>query len=474
MAEGLFSKTLVADGWFDKTAQADGWFDDAQLQNPEPPPSTTITISNNTGATYSGFIASRIKENSANTNYSADVEIELTSFGVGDRTFTLAQINGLSNVTTGGIVSNARIRINATNLSNSNLKFEAIQCLRAVVQTQVTWNVYSSGNSWATAGGLNTTSDIGLVDLANLTIPSTTTNAYYELTGAGLTQWVQDVIDGVITNPDLMMRPDPQNAYNGTFAGFVSENGTDGRRPELVFDYTAGTTTVDLTLSTLGFSSKTNQNRSNAISTARQFSWSVKQLQNTSRTTHTAGVFDWTAQAVQNRQTVTPTSAILNWSAKVVTFASNVGLVIVDLLASTFSWSAKSVQNLVRTSHTATTLNWSAKAIQNRLTAIMNVTSFGFSAKSLQNRLTASLTATQLKWQGLPISPTRIIALSAALWASWSAKVVQNRIIVALTRALLNLQSLQITYVSDAIVAVVKRFKSRLSRYRQLLIQRRY
>ena len=200
----------------------------------------TITISENTGATYSGFITSPIKENNPNTNYSSGVEVELTSFDVGDRTFTLAQISGLNSVSEGGTVSNAKIRINATNLSDPNLSFEAIQCLRTVVQAQVTWNIYSTGNSWATAGGLNTTSDIGSTDLANLTIPVTTTNAYYELTGAGLTQWVQDVIDGTITNADIMMRPDPQNAQNAKFAGFVSENGTDGRRPELVFDYDTG------------------------------------------------------------------------------------------------------------------------------------------------------------------------------------------------------------------------------------------
>ena len=203
-------------------------------------PTQKIVISENTGSTYGGCIVSRIKENVPNTNFNTDVEIEMTSFAAGDRTFSLLQLTGLNSVPEGGTVTNAKIRINATNLSNANLSFEAIRCLRSVVQAQLTWNSFATGSAWTTAGGLDTTNDIGALDLANVTIPVTTTNAYYELTGAGLTQWVQDVINGVITNADLMIRPDPQNAFNSTFAGFVSDNGADGRRPELVFDYTTG------------------------------------------------------------------------------------------------------------------------------------------------------------------------------------------------------------------------------------------
>lgn len=275
-----------------------------------------------------------------------------------------------------------------------------------------------------------------------------------------------------------------------------------------------GPVTVDLTAASLGFSAKTNQNLARTSHTTTLLNWSAKAIQNQSRISLTAGLFDWSTQPVQNRanvtttvgqlttsaqpvqnslraeqtqglfdwdskpvqnvQIATQTAATFSWSAKAITFVTGVATVVFDLLAATFNWSAKSVQNLARTSHTGATLNWSAKAIQNILTTPLTLATLSWSAKTIQNRATATMTAAQLKWQGLPINPTRIIALSAALWASWSAKTLQNRLTIALTQAVLNLQPLQVNIVTDAIVVVAKRFKSRLSRYRQLLKQRRY
>ena len=106
------------------------------------------------------------------------------------------------------------------------------RCLRTVVFAEATWNIYSTGNNWGTAGGENTTSDhtatqIGLVEVPN-------TAGYYAV---DITTWVQDVYDATITNQGLWLTRG--DGSGSAYRTFTTKEGSDGHRPELVITHSA-------------------------------------------------------------------------------------------------------------------------------------------------------------------------------------------------------------------------------------------
>lgn len=119
----------------------------------------------------------------------------------------------------------------AGDLSSNARVMSAYRVLRAWVEGESTWNIYSTGNNWATAGCANTTSDRESTVLGSITMPATEVAQYYgfDLT-AGL---VQDWVDGGLTNNGLLLQMATENEDMHEF----SSSEAASNKPQLIIDY---------------------------------------------------------------------------------------------------------------------------------------------------------------------------------------------------------------------------------------------
>lgn len=201
---------------------------------------TTIISDNSTGADFSGTDDTFIKENSVGSTSDTLPTFQTYSWASGDRGHALLRFTGLSNITGPVTVSSATISLWCENATNStSQQIDMHDCLRNFVVAQSTWNEYSTGNSWGTAGALNTSTDISATILANANVGAT--GSYYDFTSAGLATWVQNVINNSLSaSAGIMMMRNADTAFDATSKEFGSKEGTDARRPKLTVVYSSG------------------------------------------------------------------------------------------------------------------------------------------------------------------------------------------------------------------------------------------
>ena len=149
---------------------------------------------------------------------------------------SLLKFNGLSD---GTIPSNATVTSAVisfyllTENSNYDRTLYLNRCLRAWTEAGATWNQYSSGNNWQTAGALGA-NDIDSTWLGSRAISSAEgVNAWKDITLDNTT--IQQMIQGIL----------PNNGFKFTLSGgwadeyiFASSNyGTSNLRPKLTINY---------------------------------------------------------------------------------------------------------------------------------------------------------------------------------------------------------------------------------------------
>lgn len=109
------------------------------------------------------------------------------------------------------------------------------------VESEATWNIYSTGNSWATAGGFGS-DDCEQTDIGYLSIPATGTQQYYTWTLTPTSKADLDLGYG------WMVKADTENSdYHDWIS---SDSASTAQRPKLVIEYTPGTS-VSLSTATL-------------------------------------------------------------------------------------------------------------------------------------------------------------------------------------------------------------------------------
>jgi hypothetical protein len=141
----------------------------------------------------------------------------------------------LSGIPVNAVVSDAMLRLYVTADRSSNARtFRVYRLKRAWVEDQVTWNIYSTGNNWQTAGGFgaNDCEQTGIGSRAMSA--SETLDAYKEfsLTPSA----VQEMISGAFANNGFLVKADTESddAY------IFNSREAASNRPELVITYTVG------------------------------------------------------------------------------------------------------------------------------------------------------------------------------------------------------------------------------------------
>ncbi len=207
----------------------------------------TVTIGDNTGGsanTFTGTDDARLHQQTPTTNEGGTGAIEASRFSGGDHNTGLIRFSGLSNITGPVTVTSARIRLWQFLNSGTNT-VSAYECSRAWVEAECTWNNYSTGNAWNTAGALGAGTDYVNSVLDTITTATVSDESYLDFDSAAIAALVQDWINGVKTNNGIVfLRTDGQN--DATFHSFQSSEGNNGERPILEVTYTegSGSTTV--------------------------------------------------------------------------------------------------------------------------------------------------------------------------------------------------------------------------------------
>lgn len=113
---------------------------------------------------------------------------------------------------------------------------------RAWVDTQATWNVYSTGNSWGTAGCGNTTTDREGSSIGTVSQPSTAIAGDLIAMTLDPAKIQEMITGGVFTNNGFFLQVDTLS--NDCILYDSADNGTSGNNPKLVINYNTPTDVV--------------------------------------------------------------------------------------------------------------------------------------------------------------------------------------------------------------------------------------
>lgn len=194
----------------------------------------TITIGDNTGQT-AGTEDTYLKMNAPTTNFSSSVDLEVHTWDATDHGVALVRFD-LSSITPPVTVSAVEVGLFLNSASGGVQTFSIFRTLRAWVEAQATWNQYSTGNNWQTAGAAGAL-DIS-ASLQDLSMGGTI-NQYYTWTAAALNAVFENWINGSVVNNGLAWKHTAVDLNSNTFRTFASSRNVDGERPYVTITYAA-------------------------------------------------------------------------------------------------------------------------------------------------------------------------------------------------------------------------------------------
>ena len=148
---------------------------------------------------------------------------------------------GLANITGPVTVTSATVYLNVLGQnSTDNLTITLYDTLQAVNYSQCTWNIYSTGNNWGTAGAKSSGTDYVASALGSATTGTSAPQYWVSITGANLNQAVEDQINGNRTALDILIEATDGTSNARKDFCSVDNTGYVTSRPELVVVYTTG------------------------------------------------------------------------------------------------------------------------------------------------------------------------------------------------------------------------------------------
>lgn len=148
----------------------------------------------------------------------------------------------LSSIPTNAVVSAATLTLTINAEASDNARtINAYRVLRVWVENQATWNVYSTGNNWGTAGCSNTTSDREAASAGSGTQPNAGSGTVVMTMDNAK---IQEMIAGSFTNNGWLLQVETES--NDQVNYYSSEDATPGNRPLLSITYSviSGTSTI--------------------------------------------------------------------------------------------------------------------------------------------------------------------------------------------------------------------------------------
>lgn len=143
----------------------------------------------------------------------------------------------LSSIPSTAIVTSASLYLTHVSKDASQTRtMYVLRCLRDWTEAGVTWNKYDGVNNWGTSGGLNTSTDIDVVNVwGSRSISSSEADGEKEWT-LSITE-MQKFINGTYSNYGWFLTYN-MTQFNDYHQWASSDHATSSYRPRLVIEYT--------------------------------------------------------------------------------------------------------------------------------------------------------------------------------------------------------------------------------------------
>jgi hypothetical protein len=144
----------------------------------------------------------------------------------------------ISQIPAGSTITAVQLELYETGLGpTSSFTINIQKLLKPWVESQATWNIYSTGNNWGSPGGSLNAADCSSTVSATISITTTYNHWHTIASTANLVADVQSWVDGAQNN-GWRLYPTATGKYTA-FAS--SDNATAGNRPKLTITYTPPT-----------------------------------------------------------------------------------------------------------------------------------------------------------------------------------------------------------------------------------------
>ncbi len=159
----------------------------------------------------------------------------------------------LSSIPAGSTITSATLTLwTGTNFGDRAGTVEVYRVKRAWIDSQATWNVYTTGNNWTTAGCDDTTNDREAANIGSQSVGNVAANTQVDITLTASA--IQEMISGgSFTNNGFMLRNTNDADYSGGHIFHSTDYVTDTtKQPKLVVNYTTPPPSVNLALLGVG------------------------------------------------------------------------------------------------------------------------------------------------------------------------------------------------------------------------------
>jgi len=194
---------------------------------------TKVITENAAGGDFAGESDAFMDE--AAPTSSGNAKIETLSSSGASRNRSLLKFTGLSNIPANATIVSASLQL-YVELVDGDCTPELILALRN--WSSPTWNQYSAGNNWTTAGCSGIFTDRSNVQTAVASVVAASAGSYVTWSGVQIGSDVSNWVQNIIPNLGWLLQNTSDTTAPGTGAVFGHALGTDGHRPILTVNYT--------------------------------------------------------------------------------------------------------------------------------------------------------------------------------------------------------------------------------------------
>lgn len=175
-----------------------------------------------------------IRSSVPTTNYGFNSALAAGESNAAADTFRTLIKFDLSSIAAGSTIYSVILSLYANNDQSSNARdVRVYRQLRAWVESESTWNIYSTGNSWGTAGGFGA-ADCEQTDIGSRNFTATETMNQFKDFVLSNSAIQAMITGGGFTNNGFLIKADTEvdDEYD-----YVSSDGVAGNRPKLALVY---------------------------------------------------------------------------------------------------------------------------------------------------------------------------------------------------------------------------------------------